>query len=175
MIRRPPISTRTDTLFPYTTLFRSTGASTVVPAVGATVAVTVFARPPTVWTTGVNAPPAIGAVAASRPEVTLLTAHERGGCRRGGGRLARPPRRRSRPAPGPGRPGQPRSRRVPRTLGDRGRAHPRRPAPPPRPPRPHLQPRSWRAARARPRDPRSGRGAGPRRRAQRCLTTSASW
>src|SRR3546814_9035929 len=26
MIRRPPISTRTDTLFPYTTLFRSAGA-----------------------------------------------------------------------------------------------------------------------------------------------------
>src|SRR3546814_21023669 len=26
MIRRPPISTRTDTLFPYTTLFRSWGA-----------------------------------------------------------------------------------------------------------------------------------------------------
>src|SRR3546814_21010178 len=25
MTRRPPISTRTDTLFPYTTLFRSTG------------------------------------------------------------------------------------------------------------------------------------------------------
>src|SRR3546814_18509508 len=25
MIRRPPISTRTDTLFPYTTLFRSVG------------------------------------------------------------------------------------------------------------------------------------------------------
>src|SRR3546814_10047466 len=25
MIRRPPISTRTDTLFPYTTLFRSAG------------------------------------------------------------------------------------------------------------------------------------------------------
>src|SRR3546814_3681578 len=25
MIRRPPISTRTDTLFPYTTLFRSSG------------------------------------------------------------------------------------------------------------------------------------------------------
>src|SRR3546814_20565592 len=25
MIRRPPISTRTDTLFPYTTLFRSEG------------------------------------------------------------------------------------------------------------------------------------------------------
>src|SRR3546814_12542309 len=26
MIRRPPISTRTDTLFPYTTLFRSGGS-----------------------------------------------------------------------------------------------------------------------------------------------------
>src|SRR3546814_3311918 len=31
MIRRPPRSTRTDTLFPYTTLFRSPGAD---PAVG---------------------------------------------------------------------------------------------------------------------------------------------
>src|SRR3546814_16629236 len=29
MIRRPPISTRTDTLLPYTTLFRSTGAVSV--------------------------------------------------------------------------------------------------------------------------------------------------
>src|SRR3546814_5412788 len=29
MIRRPPISTRTDTLFPYTTLFRSTPAVAV--------------------------------------------------------------------------------------------------------------------------------------------------
>src|SRR3546814_10810244 len=28
MIRRPPRSTRTDTLFPYTTLFRSTASST---------------------------------------------------------------------------------------------------------------------------------------------------
>src|SRR3546814_15257816 len=28
MIRRPPISTRTDTLFPYTTLFRSTVSDT---------------------------------------------------------------------------------------------------------------------------------------------------
>src|SRR3546814_15234903 len=27
MIRRPPISTRTDTLFPYTTLFRSKGVA----------------------------------------------------------------------------------------------------------------------------------------------------
>src|SRR3546814_15361397 len=28
MIRRPPVSTRTDTLFPYTTLFRSSGVVT---------------------------------------------------------------------------------------------------------------------------------------------------
>src|SRR3546814_4810575 len=32
MIRRPPSSTRTDTLFPYTTLFRSTVAAIVVVA-----------------------------------------------------------------------------------------------------------------------------------------------
>src|SRR3546814_19497960 len=31
MIRRPPRSTRTDTLFPYTTLFRSQGLSAVGP------------------------------------------------------------------------------------------------------------------------------------------------
>src|SRR3546814_12605406 len=30
MIRRPPISTRTDTLFPYTTLFRSMNAAIVI-------------------------------------------------------------------------------------------------------------------------------------------------
>src|SRR3546814_4678358 len=32
MIRRPPRSTRTDTLFPYTTLFRSAGAAARVGA-----------------------------------------------------------------------------------------------------------------------------------------------
>src|SRR3546814_3127528 len=31
MIRRPPRSTRTDTLFPYTTLFRSEGAARLAP------------------------------------------------------------------------------------------------------------------------------------------------
>src|SRR3546814_7306834 len=31
MIRRPPRSTRTDTLFPYTTLFRSTGSARALP------------------------------------------------------------------------------------------------------------------------------------------------
>src|SRR3546814_21100360 len=34
MIRRPPRSTRTDTLFPYTTLFRSLGALPVTVSVG---------------------------------------------------------------------------------------------------------------------------------------------
>src|SRR3546814_3075329 len=32
MLRRPPRSTRTDTLFPYTTLCRSVGAAAAVPA-----------------------------------------------------------------------------------------------------------------------------------------------
>src|SRR3546814_2056366 len=32
MIRRPPRSTRTDTLFPYTTLFRSVRPETATPA-----------------------------------------------------------------------------------------------------------------------------------------------
>src|SRR3546814_20785351 len=35
MIRRPPRSTRTDTLFPYTTLFRSLWAGGAQPASGA--------------------------------------------------------------------------------------------------------------------------------------------
>src|SRR3546814_7424768 len=34
MIRRPPRSTRTDTLFPYTTLFRSQGSAAAVEAAG---------------------------------------------------------------------------------------------------------------------------------------------
>src|SRR3546814_257562 len=33
MIRRPPISTRTDTLFPYTTLFRSWSATVLVESI----------------------------------------------------------------------------------------------------------------------------------------------
>src|SRR3546814_3297413 len=37
MIRRPPRSTRTDTLFPYTTLFRSQMAGTVFEKVGVNV------------------------------------------------------------------------------------------------------------------------------------------
>src|SRR3546814_1954856 len=38
MIRRPPRSTRTDTLFPYTTLFRSPGARARVALSGLTIA-----------------------------------------------------------------------------------------------------------------------------------------
>src|SRR3546814_3185998 len=34
MIRQPPRSTRTDTLLPYTTLFRSTGGISIKPAGG---------------------------------------------------------------------------------------------------------------------------------------------
>src|SRR3546814_8402882 len=34
MIRRPPRSTRTDTLFPYTTLFRSPAPATAAPGAG---------------------------------------------------------------------------------------------------------------------------------------------
>src|SRR3546814_6801909 len=37
MIRRPPRSTRTDTLFPYTTLFRARDAAEVVGVLGAAV------------------------------------------------------------------------------------------------------------------------------------------
>src|SRR3546814_8964222 len=36
MIRRPPRSTRTDTLFPYTTLFRSADRSKITADLGAT-------------------------------------------------------------------------------------------------------------------------------------------
>src|SRR3546814_15874595 len=36
MIRRPPRSTRTDTLFPYTTLFRSLAEISLIPRLGGT-------------------------------------------------------------------------------------------------------------------------------------------
>src|SRR3546814_2196229 len=42
MIRRPPRSTRTDTLFPYTTLFRSIGPSSNFPS-------GVYMERPTMW------------------------------------------------------------------------------------------------------------------------------
>src|SRR3546814_7125524 len=44
MIRRPPRSTRTDTLFPYTTLFRSAKPGTGLLAMQRTVAVEALAQ-----------------------------------------------------------------------------------------------------------------------------------
>src|SRR3546814_1086315 len=43
MIRRPPRSTRTDTLFPYTTLFRSIAPFFILPIVGLAGPLLVFA------------------------------------------------------------------------------------------------------------------------------------
>src|SRR3546814_7142031 len=44
MIRRPPRSTRTDTLFPYTTLFRSYGYQWWIPSPGIYAALGVFGQ-----------------------------------------------------------------------------------------------------------------------------------
>src|SRR3546814_14051056 len=58
MIRRPPRSTRTDTLFPYTTLFRSAGGHrrSVDPLIAP-----IIARPRPVWRRpGRRAPAAFG-------------------------------------------------------------------------------------------------------------------
>src|SRR3546814_7780776 len=49
MIRRPPRSTRTDTLFPYTTLFRSEGVGVHLVAVDDVVAVQVQVRAGTIF------------------------------------------------------------------------------------------------------------------------------
>src|SRR3546814_7606571 len=46
MIRRPPRSTRTDTLFPYTTLFRSTSHPSSLPAPSSKAAACMFAPGP---------------------------------------------------------------------------------------------------------------------------------
>src|SRR3546814_8783587 len=60
MIRRPPRSTRTDTLFPYTTLFRST----VPPDLTSSGAAAMLARPPC----------PIGRSFASTPKALVLEA-----------------------------------------------------------------------------------------------------
>src|SRR3546814_12507985 len=49
MIRRPPRSTRTDTLFPYTTLFRSCGAAHPGPGAQQEVAAAGHLRKPPGW------------------------------------------------------------------------------------------------------------------------------
>src|SRR3546814_3593776 len=51
MRRRPPRSTRTDTLFPYTTLFRSCSSFRKVHLLGSHLGNRSVARPPTVATT----------------------------------------------------------------------------------------------------------------------------
>src|SRR3546814_4960123 len=61
MIRRPPRSTRTDTLFPYTTLFRSPRSSIV--RTGAPSAVKRMCAP-----AGANQPPLATASVSSRSE-----------------------------------------------------------------------------------------------------------
>src|SRR3546814_16864464 len=63
MIRRPPRSTRTDTLFPYTTLFRSTG-------------------PPTRWSRRRPAPPCRPRSWTSTSPPTGGDARSEGSCRR---------------------------------------------------------------------------------------------
>src|SRR3546814_3771902 len=45
MIRRPPRSTRTDTLFPYTTLFRSAASSSATAAINRLVVQRIFVSP----------------------------------------------------------------------------------------------------------------------------------
>src|SRR3546814_19379120 len=55
MIRRPPRSTRTDTLFPYTTLFRSQadeGARATAPAVAGVCVAHIVLREPDVYMIG---------------------------------------------------------------------------------------------------------------------------
>src|SRR3546814_10777299 len=75
MIRRPPRSTRTDTLFPYTTLFRSIGEGELVPAeaVGAAADTRVTT---VVIDTAVDVPATIDA--GTRVEVWFAPAVERG-------------------------------------------------------------------------------------------------
>src|SRR3546814_11002720 len=56
MIRRPPRSTRTDTLFPYTTLFRSLGVSDKIgaPFIGTAKGQTTTWKIQTSWPGGVG-------------------------------------------------------------------------------------------------------------------------
>src|SRR3546814_11094258 len=77
MIRRPPRSTRTDTLFPYTTLFRSLARFT--PSAAATRAATGVAllSPLEVGTAGVTADPLLcaGAPAGFAAPAQIGRAH----------------------------------------------------------------------------------------------------
>src|SRR3546814_17891313 len=73
MIRRPPRSTRTDTLFPYTTLFRACGALIA----SSLVAVSSYVDTPTklIWNASASTPIGLYAVQPiERLEVTDLVA-----------------------------------------------------------------------------------------------------
>src|SRR3546814_3359039 len=61
MIRRPPRSTRTDTLFPYTTLFRSTLSPAVATAPPLTVTIPAGGAVPISWS--MTAPEKAGPIA----------------------------------------------------------------------------------------------------------------
>src|SRR3546814_17764033 len=78
MIRRPPRSTRTDTLFPYTTLFRSCSAQRLVEGASAIGAAEAGSEPPAAtdcppWTISTAAAPPI----ADQPGHRLWTANAR--------------------------------------------------------------------------------------------------
>src|SRR3546814_13580124 len=68
MIRPPPRSTRTDTLFPYTTLFRSRKRGTITIASSATIRSTSTAAPASRRIVQIMLVPVLFAVAASVPQ-----------------------------------------------------------------------------------------------------------
>src|SRR3546814_16321173 len=86
MIRRPPRSTRTDTLFPYTTLFRSATAEVRMPAddgvagLGSRVRYALNGTPRAVTIVGHDeADPAAGRIALSAPLARALMGAARSG------------------------------------------------------------------------------------------------
>src|SRR3546814_7545710 len=70
MIRRPPRSTRTDTLFPYTTLFRSQNTATATSTALAMTFIAAGSPPvaPTPWKNSQAAPAATTRTPSSRSE-----------------------------------------------------------------------------------------------------------
>src|SRR3546814_17389589 len=132
MIRRPPRSTRTDTLFPYTTLFRSprevrAEVRTSLPAALSVRPAAV--APSAVWVASVErvVPAAAAAAPASAPSPAPCLL-----CHRAGSPPSPPYRRACRPSPPPPPTDVPRpSRRCPGSH----RPPPHRPHhPPPQPP-----------------------------------------
>src|SRR3546814_11550838 len=69
MIRRPPRSTRTDTLFPYTTLFRSKSSASLDVEAGRGVAA---GGPRTIGVADIGIEPRLGAVAAGHAVARLV-------------------------------------------------------------------------------------------------------